>query len=170
MRRTIMIFPEFENMRIIDAVREQFDPLARFVRPHITLVFPFESDMSNGELARILHRRLASVRPFPVCLGGFSRHIDDFGCTLFLDVRQGGEEICRISRLLYDHEFAPYDAGYPYVPHITVGKLDTPAALDDAYEAVRGLPDRFNSIVRKISVEEIGPGEESIIVIEHELT
>ena len=43
--RTIMIFPEFENMEIIDNIRKKYDPLAELVRPHITLVFPFESQM-----------------------------------------------------------------------------------------------------------------------------
>lgn len=41
--RTIMIFPEFEEMEIIDEIREKYDPLARLVRPHITIVFPFIS-------------------------------------------------------------------------------------------------------------------------------
>ena len=45
--RTIMIFPEFENMDIIDRIRDKYDPLARLVRPHITLVFPFENEMSH---------------------------------------------------------------------------------------------------------------------------
>ena len=169
MLRTIMIFPEFENMAVIDAIRERFDPLARAVRPHITLVFPFESDMSNEDLMLILSSRLASVKPFDICLGSFSKHIDDFGYTLFLDVLRGGQEIRRINRLLYDHEFSAFDAGYPYIPHITVGKLDTEVQLDQAFESVQNLSDRFTATVRKISVEEIGENEESIIVIEHEL-
>ena len=39
--RTIMIFPKFSNMEIIDRIRRNYDPLADLVRPHITLVFPF---------------------------------------------------------------------------------------------------------------------------------
>ncbi len=45
--RTVMIFPEFENMYVIDPVRNRYDPLAKLVRPHITIVFPFESDMRS---------------------------------------------------------------------------------------------------------------------------
>ena len=45
--RTIMIFPEFDNIEVIDKIREQYDPLANFVRPHITIVFPFDSERSN---------------------------------------------------------------------------------------------------------------------------
>lgn len=52
--RTIMIFPEFENMDIIDRIRDKYDSLARLVRPHITLVFPFENEMSNEAIEEIL--------------------------------------------------------------------------------------------------------------------
>ena len=56
--RTIMIFPEFENMDIIDRIRDKYDPLARLVRPHITLVFPFENEMSNETIEEIALREL----------------------------------------------------------------------------------------------------------------
>lgn len=42
-----MIFPKFENIKIIDEIRDKYDPLANHVRPHITLVFPFESNIRN---------------------------------------------------------------------------------------------------------------------------
>lgn len=33
--RTIMIFPDFENIEEIDKIRNKYDPLAKLVRPHI---------------------------------------------------------------------------------------------------------------------------------------
>ena len=56
-----MIFPEFEKMEIIDEIRKKYDPLANFVRPHITIVFPFENQMSNHDIADILSDRLEFV-------------------------------------------------------------------------------------------------------------
>ena len=44
-KRTIMIFPKFSNQEIIDEIRKKYDPLYNLVKPHITLVFPFKSDM-----------------------------------------------------------------------------------------------------------------------------
>lgn len=38
--RTIMIFPEFTNIELINQLRVKYDPLFNKVRPHITLVFP----------------------------------------------------------------------------------------------------------------------------------
>ena len=55
--RTIMIFPDFEQMEIIESIREKYDPLYQLVKPHITVVFPFDMDVSNEELSKILERR-----------------------------------------------------------------------------------------------------------------
>ncbi len=42
-KRCIMIFPKFENMKIINEIREIYDPVVNNVGPHITLIFPFEN-------------------------------------------------------------------------------------------------------------------------------
>jgi len=66
-----MIFPKLNDMDIIDGIRDRFDPLAKLVRPHITLVFPFEHDMSNEELEQILDYRLNGISPFDLEMQGF---------------------------------------------------------------------------------------------------
>ena len=94
--RTIMIFPKFDNMEIINHIRKEYDPLADLVRPHITLVFPFESSMTNDNLAQILENRLDCVKPFSLKMCGVSKQEDIYGNYLFLNVSQGGEEIKEI--------------------------------------------------------------------------
>ena len=103
--RTIMIFPEFEEMEIIEEIREKYDPLAHLVRPHITIVFPFENQMSNKDIADILADRLITIPPFELVLNGISKHEDRFGNYLFLNVKKGSSEICTIHNILYDNEF-----------------------------------------------------------------
>lgn len=167
--RTIMIFPKFDNMEIINHIRKEYDPLADLVRPHITLVFPFESSMNNDNLAQILENRLDCVKPFSLKMCGVSKQEDTFGNYLFLNVSQGGEEIKEIHDLLYANEFAEYDKGLPYKPHMTIGKLPTAELLEDAFAKTKDLEETFCTTVEKISVEMIGENEESIIVIEKEL-
>ena len=87
--RTIMIFPDFEQMEIIESIREKYDPLYQLVKTHITVVFPFDMDVSNEELSKILERRLAHVRPFAIKLEGFRTGADSFGNYLFLEVTKG---------------------------------------------------------------------------------
>lgn len=167
--RTIMIFPEFENMEIIDEIREKYDPLAQLVRPHITLVFPFENQMSNNDIANILAERLKNIHPFELVLNGVSKQEDRFGNYLFLDVKEGSAEICTIHNILYENEFRTHNLGLGYMPHMTVGKLQTVEELNAAYENVKEINKEFKTVVNKISVEMIGEDEESIIIIEHEL-
>lgn len=167
--RTIMIFPEFENMEIIDNIRNQYDPFAKLVRPHITLVFPFKSQMNNEELTQILNIRLMSVKSFELKLGGISKQENVFGKYLFLDVLQGTEELCSIHQILYDNEFKEFDLGLSYLPHMTIGKLSTAQLLENAFNDIKSMNNTFSTIVNKVSVEMIGDNEESIIVIEKEL-
>ena len=167
--RTIMIFPDFENMEVIDTIREKYDPLAKLVRPHITVVFPFDLELSNDELSQILDKRLNGIEPFEIELQGFSKCEDKFGNYLFLDMIKGAEPITKIHDALYQNEFKPCDLGLQYIPHITVGKLSDVEALDKAYEDIKDNRCRFVSMVHTISVEMIGEQEESIIIIEKRL-
>lgn len=168
--RTILIFPEFENIAVIDRIRDRYDPLARLIRPHITLVFPFESPISSENLAKILDRTLEGIRPFTLRVQGVSKRADMFGNALMLDITEGRDVLCRIHDWFYAHEFREFDKGIPYDPHITVGNFRTPEALDAAFETICDLPDVFFTTIRRVSVEMIGSNDESIIILERELT
>lgn len=168
--RTIMIFPKFKGMEIIDDIRDRFDPLAKLVRPHITLVFPFEHEMSNEEIERVLDNRLSEIAPFDLEMHGFKKQAEEFGNYLFLDVTKGKDVITKIHDILYANEFKVCDKGFVYDPHMTVGKVETTLILDEAYEEIKDIDNVFSCKVDTISVEVIGPDEESIIVIEYKLS
>lgn len=61
--RTIMIFPQFDNIEKINEIRCKYDPLSDLVRPHITLVFPFKNEITSEYLSEQIR----------VCI-----HIDSF--------------------------------------------------------------------------------------------
>lgn len=167
--RTIMIFPEFKNIDIINDIRKKYDPLADLVLPHITLIFPFASELTNGELKLYLEECLSEIQPFKVELKGFSKHEDKYGNFLFLDVVQGMDVIKNIHDALYKDKLKQFDLGFDYVPHMTVGKVSSKELLDKAFNDVNKCIDTFSTVVNKISVEMIGEHKESIIIIEHEL-
>lgn len=167
--RTIMIFPEFENMDIINDIRKKYDPLSDLVLPHITLVFPFESELSNDELNLHLIECLNGIQPFKIKLKGFSKQVNEYGNYLFLNVVEGMDEIIDINYRLYKEQLKKFNVGNDYVPHMTVGKVYPIELLDKAFNDVNTYNDTFSTVVKKISVEMIGEHEESIIVIEHEL-
>lgn len=164
-----MIFPKFDHTEVIDRIRKKYDPLANLVDPHITIVFPFQSEMSDKELSDILDKRLNDIKPFEVELQGFSKCENSSGNYLFLDIIKGKENIITIHKRLYDIEFGPFDSGLEYAPHITVGKLSDAQELIRAFDDIKNIDSKFVSLVDRISVEMIGDKEESIIVIEKEL-
>jgi len=167
--RCIMIFPEFSNVDVIDGIRDKFDPLAKRVRPHITLVFPFQSDITSNELKKHLENMLLSIKPFRVTLQGITP-VQSFGNYLFLNIIHGKDEIIEIHKRFYTELL---EAVYPnwlrtgdFHSHMTVGKI----ASDDDYKAaideVKDINDIFDTIIEKISVEIIDENEDSLIEME----
>lgn len=164
--RTIMIFPKFNNMEIIDHIREKYDPLADLVRPHITLVFPFHSDISDDELGRLIEDAAAGIVPFPLQLAGIYKQEDSFGNYLFLDVKEGKEQLIKLHDRLYSGVLSPFFTKIPYNPHMTLGKLENRVSLNTAYEAVKNISESFYTVADTISVEKIGAQGKSIILME----
>lgn len=168
-KRCIMIFPEFSNINIIDSIRDKYDPLAHHVRPHITLVFPFESDISTCELKAHLEDILSRVKPFKVSLQGIIP-VRTFGNHLFLDITKGRDEIINIYKRLYTGILEPFHPEWlktvSYYPHMTVGNLPTEEGYKSAIEDVAGINDVFVSSIEKVSVEIIDENEDSLIEVE----
>lgn len=167
--RTIMIFPEFKNINVINTIRKKYDPLAELVMPHITLVFPFESELTNEELSIYLKECLINIKPFVLELGGISKKEDKYGNYLFLNIKSGMDIIKNIHDILYKGKLKLFKPEEQYIPHMTVGKLSSKELLNQAFEDISNYNQRFDTIVKKISVEMIGENEESIIIIEQEL-
>lgn len=168
-KRCIMIFPEFENTNIIDCIRKKYDPLAKHVKPHITLVFPFESEISKEDLENHINTSLKGTRCFALTSQGIvSSKVG--GNYLFLKVTNGFNEIREIHDRLYTSILSNYFVKeISYIPHMTIGKLSDEASLSEAYEFAKNITDRFDTIVKKISVEVIEKSQDSIIEFEYGL-
>lgn len=167
--RCIMIFPQFDNMNIIDNIRGKYDPLAHHVKPHITLVFPFRSNIQTSQLKEHLNRVLSSIRPFGLTLKGFMP-VSSFGNYLFLNIEDGKDEIIKIHKNLYTDILEPYHPVWlksgGYHPHMTVGKIEDQGEFKVAGEVVRNITDTFQTTVTKVSIEIIDDNQDSIVEME----
>ena len=166
--RTIMIFPEFNNQEIINGIRKKYDPLYNLVKPHITLVFPFKSSMPDEILSQKLEESLKEAIPFSLILQGISRHKDTYGNYIFLNIKKGSQEIIKIHNDLYLNIFGERYCE-PFIPHMTIGNLDSADEMEQAYNSVKDMDICFTTIIEKVSVEMIGNNGESIIIIEKKL-
>lgn len=169
-RRTIMIFPEFENIDIINEIRKKYDPLASHVRPHVTLAFTFESSLKTAELKEHLVKVLGGIKPFRMVLQGIVKVDNPLGMYMFLDVKEGCGEIKKISQKLYTGILQAYKPDWfsekTFMPHMTIGEFTSRDDLNRALKDTENINDSFCTIVNKISVEIIDKNEDSNIEME----
>lgn len=172
-KRTIMIFPEFENINVINEIREKYDPLAKHVRPHICLVFTFESNITSNELNEHLKKVLSKTKPFRLTLQDIVKIDNPLGMYLFLDIKEGNEEINEMSKKLYAGILQDYKPGWlnekTFMPHMTIGSFKDREKLNAAFKDTEAIKESFSTIVDKISVEIVDENEDSIIEMEIKL-
>ena len=168
-----MIFPEFKNINIIDEIRYRYDPLAKHVRPHITLVFTFESNLSTIQIETHLKEVLKNIKPFKLTLKEIIKIDNPLGMYLFLNIQNGIDEIKILNKELYKGILQEYKPNWlnenTFLPHMTIGSFKSKDELNNAFKNTESIKDEFNTIVNKISVEIIDENEDSIIEIEVDL-
>jgi len=160
-KRDILIFPKFKNIDKIQEVRKKYDELAEILPPHITLAFPFESEMSNLELKRKLEDILINVKPFKIKCNGITMEKDFRINTyyIFLNIIEGKDEIIKIHNEIYKNILF---IETKYTPHITLGNIDN---INENID----LTEEFETIVDSVVIESIGDNEESNIEFEIKL-
>ena len=91
------------------------------IRPHITLVFPFESTISTEQLTQHMSRAAQALRPFTLHPRGITGYAKEY---LFLNVKYGNDQLIVLHDYLYTGLLAPYlTFQETYLPHLTVGRL-----------------------------------------------
>lgn len=120
--RAIHIFPEFDQVDLIQSIRKKYDPLYTCIPPHITLVFPFESEITNIDLYRHVKQAVTGFQPFAI-------HLEEItasnGYYLFLNVKQGNDQIIALHDRLYSGPLASYRSyRHTYLPHLTVMNMN----------------------------------------------
>jgi len=157
--RSILIFPEIYNLTEIQGVREKYDPLFQNIRPHISLVFPFEAKISDEELIAHVKNALKGSRDFPTT---FDRLGSDNSGYLWLEANYGKDNFIKLHDKLYaDELFQPFlRTDIPYVPHITLGHV----ASERQNEIMAQLNLKklsFSSYIDAVSIEKILPNNDS---------
>jgi 2'-5' RNA ligase len=134
-------------------IREQFDPMAALIAPHITLVYPFESETPMPALSDHAQSVAQNSRAFQISCDGVSVAEEEY---LFLDVVAGAEDLARLHRHLYRgglQQFAPVT----YVPHITLARSTDRSLLNRAFRAASARNFNFTAGVSSISAYWIDP-------------
>lgn len=153
--RVIVIFPDVAENNPIAALRQRFDPLAGFINPHLTLVFPFASDLTTDDLRRHISESIAGMPPFPVRLEGVTGNEGEY---LFLNVKVGNDNLIALHDRLYSGILRRYlSFEHAYLPHLTVGRISDAARWQSAVAEASLLDIRLDFTISDISVYTIEP-------------
>ncbi len=115
----LVIYLPDELDRIIAPLRERFDPIYNLVASHITIVFPFDSDLSLDELAGLLNNELHRERYIAIQLSSI---IDFYPKAPIICWKVKSNE--RLNSLYY-RLYARLGMPIPYKdyqPHVTVAR------------------------------------------------
>jgi len=157
LERAIHIFPELEQVDLIQSIRKKYDPLYTCIPPHITLVFPFESQLTNADLYRHVKQAVTGFQPFLIRLEEITASNDHY---LFLNVKRGNDQIIALHDKLYTGPLATYRSySHTYLPHLTVGRLNHEQDLEEALKDTRSFNHSFETQVSQVMVERIDHNE-----------
>ncbi|EEL45243.1 2'-5' RNA ligase [Bacillus cereus Rock3-42] len=162
--RTILLFLNKISINEIEAIRLKHDPLFGLIPPHITIVFPFESSLSNDELKLHILKLSKGMQEIEI---EFANKITSVGEYLFLRVEKGKEQIEELHNILYTGPLLQFlKEDIPYIPHVTIGRKESAELAAKVAEDIHSLPEKLQCVIDRISVERIGENEESIIEFE----
>ena len=165
--RAIIIFPNFSNIQLIEEIRKKHDPLYKYIAPHLTLVFPFQSVLSKEELIEHLENQLRELCPFELIARGITGASDGY---VFLDIKVGNDSVIELHDKLYSGLLKPFHNRYiPYTPHITIAKLKDEVTQREVVEKLIDFDVEFRAIINKITIERIDETEKSILEYEYKL-
>ncbi len=162
MKRSVILFPKFNNFNTINSIREKYDPLAKCIAPHITIVFPFESNISTNELKEHFKESLKGIKKFNIQLKDITGDFRDG--FLYLNVKKGNDNIIELHDKLYSGILQNFlFRKITYCPHLTVGRFEEQKEFDNAIKALGCFSENFETVIDKIFVENIDINEKSII-------
>lgn len=148
--QAVLIFPRLKNIDEIERIREQYDPLYGKTAPHITLVFPFNSDIPTEDIHSHAQGALAGCSRFPLRMQGIT---GQEGSCLFLNVVRGNDAIIDLHRRLYSGPLAPFrNRAYTFFPHLTVGRFSYETSFESALESLIAFDTVFETVVDEVSI------------------
>lgn len=157
--RAIHLFPVLPQAVL--AFRAEHDPLGDKIPPHITLVFPFEDELSDADLREHVAKQVGSRGRIAFALG--SPEIGQGG-YVWLPVTQGRSEISDLHDALYTGPLLPHlSSAEAYVPHVTIART-MPTQVNRLHELACTLPGKMNGVLDAVIGERILPDGRSEVL------
>lgn len=134
MKRVILVEPEIDDSEGIIKIFNKFNLDSKFVNLHISLVFPFDSNLETDKMSSIFKNVLSKYKSLNVRLRGLTVSHEKNDNFLFLNVDENRDILKQMSKDLYDSLGDCTKLKGKYIPHITLGKSE---AIDEIQKMYR---------------------------------
>jgi len=158
-RRAIVWFPPFPIDAPIEPFRRRFDPMADSLPAHVSLVFPFSTNLTVTQLASHIRRIVGNWPSLPVKFRDIEGILDEF---VFLMVRDGADAIVALHDKLYRGILKAYlRDDIPYLPHATIGRTtgNPSCSTFDAMQeiAAQEVSGEWRCVLRELAIVTLHP-------------
>lgn len=166
--RVIYLTVDLPQEDPVQEIRNRFDPLSATVPPHITVVFPFDSEIDSEDLIALIDESVEELEFEYVEISLESAIIVKEFC--FFPIDAGREEIVALHDRLYSTILEPFLADEEdYVPHITVGRCKTERDIEEIKDATDEVNRKATGSVRSIILERMNDDDSSRTEYERKL-
>jgi 2'-5' RNA ligase len=119
------------------------------------VIAPFGRALPADHLLAHIRAAVRGVAPFPVELRGITGAEGAYLCP---GVQRGNDALVDLHDQLYSGPLAAYRSReHTFVPHLTVGRIGSPAAFRAALDATRAFDKRIACGVGELSIGRIAP-------------
>ena len=149
MQRALVLFPQASQLDVVERMRRRYDPQARFIAAHVTIVFPFDDPMPDAELRAHVLEATTGLVPFTLHFSGVTM-VDDY---VFLNPTVGADRLVALHNRLYTGKLLRHRSRtHAFQPHVTLGRVEDPHARAEVVEIMRHSIGDFDAEVSAVSV------------------
>ena len=155
-QRAIVMFPTGEGLAAIESIRRRHDPQASWIGAQVTLVFPFQSELSVSTLRAHLADCLRGVTPFHARFDNVTAADGEY---VFLEPTRGGEQMVALHGRLHTGVLKEHlSAVHQYLPHVTLGRIPDAEQRATALANIRRESPSIEALLGKVAVFDIAKG------------
>jgi 2'-5' RNA ligase len=153
-RRAIVWFPPFPVDAPIEPFRRRHDPLADSLPAHVTLVFPFPTNLTVTQIGSHIRRIVGNWPALPVTFRDIESIVDEFAVLM---LRERSEAIIALHDKLYQGILKSHlRDDIAYLPHVTLGRVagnPSHAVFANMHDiAVREVRGEWQCVLRELAI------------------
>jgi len=148
-----VIFVSEQVEKAISQVYNKYNPISFYVRPHLTLLFPLETELHLADICAHFGSIVSETDRFSVHFDGLKLRPENL--LIYLDVSEGAEVLHFLNRRLYSGVFEEFlDVNRPFYPHLTLGHFETEVDMNRGYEELKNFDPNLDFIAERLSLLE----------------